>query len=208
MSYCFYSGNPETQERGSWVCWWVFSLNLDQQSLAQITGPPPQVHSGGTAALSHRWHNKLWATSGAVETWGPQTPRLGPWIMRSSLSLLLSFPTRNSSLLLSVSLCHLSYYHLKALWQHPVCRVTSPLRILGIHCLAAFSGPLHGYFVWSPGWILEWFPVSEVTGLLKAPSSLVSPHSQDTVWVTWDTGVLPACEEGPQEVLLVCPSWL
>lgn len=110
-------------------------------SLPQITGPPPQVHSGGTAALSHRWHNKLWATSGAVGTWGPQTPRLGPWIMWSSLSLLLSFATRNSSLLLSVSLCHLSYYHLKALWQHPVCRVTSPLRILGIHCPAAFSGP-------------------------------------------------------------------
>lgn len=144
------------RKEGRWVCWWVFSLNLDQQSLAQITGwtstPGPfkghscSCHTDGI--ISFGQHQVLQRPG------VPAPCGWVPWIMRSSLSLLLSFPTRNS-LLLSMSLCHISYYRLKALWQHPVCRVTSPLRILGIHCLAAFSGPLHGYIVWSPGLILE-----------------------------------------------------
>ena len=38
----------------------------------------PRSIQGAQLQLSHRWHNKLWTTAGAAETWGPRTLRLGP----------------------------------------------------------------------------------------------------------------------------------
>lgn len=77
MSYCFYSGNPGKREVSL-----LMSLLLELGPA--VSGPNhwtdlhPRSIQGAQLQLSHRWHNKLWTTAGAAETWGPRTLRLGP----------------------------------------------------------------------------------------------------------------------------------
>ena len=108
MSCCFYSGNPEKRE---------VSLGMSLLTLGPAVWPKsldlhPRSLQGAQLQPSNRWCNELWATCGAAETWGPLAPRLGPL---NNARFSLPPPVLSHQELLSVSLCHLPYYHLKAL---------------------------------------------------------------------------------------------
>lgn len=138
----FHSGNPGKREVSL-----LMSLLLELGPA--VSGPDhwadlhPRSIQGAQLQLSHRWHNKLWATSGAAETWGPRTLRLT--LNNAKFSPSFS-PFPPGTLCSSMSLCHISYHRLK-LCDSIQSAESLLLRILGIHCLAAFSGPLHGYIV-------------------------------------------------------------